>query len=135
MPPDKATDEQVKLWWMIWAGFLGSLLVVCLFLDRSPVRAAESSNLLFNLVGFVPLFVSIILRWLVLPRSASLARGFPLFVAGLALAEAGGVLGVFLGGPLHNALALLGVLAVLQYVPVFARRLAEPKTPGFFPNN
>lgn len=88
-----------------------------------------------GLTGLAPLFVSIIIRWLVLPRYHDLRRAFPMFIVGLALAEACGLLGVFLGGPYHDDLFVLGVLGMAQYMPFFAKGYLEPKPEGFTPNN
>jgi hypothetical protein len=82
-----------------------------------------------------PLFVSIIIRWLVLPRFSDLKLAFPMFIVGLALAEACGLLGIFLGGVYKDDLFLLGVLGIAQYVPFFAKSYLEPKPQGFIPNN
>ncbi|MES1168045.1 MAG: hypothetical protein ABUL61_02630, partial [Oleiharenicola lentus] len=62
-------------------------------------------------------------------------RVFPMFIIGLALAEGCGIMGIFLGGPYRDALFLLSILGLVQFVPVFAKRLGEPKGSGFIPNN
>src|SRR6267154_1633328 len=124
MIPDPKLRAQLKLWWIVWAGVLGGLLVVGLAFGRGPVKPAVSAELMVNLIGVVPLFLSIIIRWLMLPRFDNLTRAFPLFIFGLAQAEGCGILGIFLGGPYRDSLFVLGVLAVTSYVPVFAKRLA-----------
>jgi hypothetical protein len=125
----------LAVWWIVWAGVLGGLVVLYLVLGRGPLPPVKRQDLIVNLVGFVPLFVSIIVRWLVLPRFGDLTRAFPMFIVGLALAEGCGILGIFLGGPYRDALALLSLLGLLQFAPFFARQLAEPKPKGFIPNN
>jgi hypothetical protein len=70
-----------------------------------------------------------------LPRLTSLARAFPLFIAGLALAEACGLLGIFLGGVYRDQLFLLGVLGIVQYLPFFARQYLLPKVESFRPKS
>lgn len=115
------------IWWILWGAILGGLVLLYLFLGRGPVEpVTETGDLLFNLVGLVPLFVSIVIRWLVLPRFTDLKRAFPLFIAGLALAEGCGVLGIFLGGPFRDDLFVLGVLGVLQFVPVSMVKIQRP---------
>lgn len=137
-----ATDprlNQVKpplpIWWIIWGAILGGLVLIYLALGRGPVKTAPAGDLLINLAGMIPLFVSIVIRWLVLPRYDDLSRAFPVYIAGLALAEACGILGIFLGGPYRDDLFVLGVLGVAQFAPLFARRMLEPKGSGFIPNN
>ena len=100
-----------------------------------PVKPAAVSELPMNLSGVVPLFVSIVIRWLVLPRFTDIKLAFPMFVTGLVLAEACGILGIFLGGPYRDELFVLGVLGITQFVPFYARRYFEPKGSGFIPNN
>jgi len=128
---------QLLVWWIIWGSILAGLVIVYFFLGRgrplpAPVAARES---LRGLIGIVPLFVSIVLRWLVLPRYANPARALVVFIMGLALAEAAGFLGIFLGGIYREDIFVLGVLGVAQYVPFYARQLFNPKGAGFIPNN
>lgn len=126
---------QLLVWWISWASILGGLVVIYIFLGRGPVKPAAVSELPMNLSGVVPLFVSIVIRWLVLPRFTDIKLAFPMFVTGLVLAEACGILGIFLGGPYRDELFVLGVLGITQFVPFYARRYFEPKGSGFIPNN
>jgi hypothetical protein len=127
---------QAMVWWIIWGAILVGLIVIYYFLGRGPpAPAAPGANPFVGLVGFVPLFVSIVIRWLVLPRSAGPGAAFGMFIVGLALAESCGILGIFLGGPYREDLFVLGVLGVTQYAPLFARSLLAPRPQGFIPNN
>lgn len=124
------------VWWIIWGTQLAGLLVLWWnfgFLKLSGNR--PSANPLVDLVGLLPIFISIIIRWLVLPRYDEVVRAFAVFIAGVALAEAGGIIGIFLGGPYRDSLFVLGVLGIAQYVPLFVSRLGRPKGSGFIPNN
>jgi hypothetical protein len=135
-PDAQRIKAQLRIWWIIWAGVLTGLCVIYFFIGRTKsLPVPSSADLLTNLVGFVPLFLSVVIRWLMLPRYTDPARGLIVFIVGMALAEGCGVLGIFLGGPYRDALFLLGVLGVTQYVPFYARRLYEPKGSGFIPNN
>jgi hypothetical protein len=125
----------LMIWWIIWGAILSGLVLIYLVLGRGPVKPVAAGNQLVNLVGMIPLFLSIIIRWLVLPRYGDPARAFPVYIAGLALAEACGILGIFLGGPYRDDLFLLGVFGIVQFVPLFVRRMLEPKGSGFIPNN
>ncbi len=138
IPGHEAQRIKAKLviWWIIWAAILNGLVVIYLSLARNqPLPPPVSAELFTNLVGFLPLFLSIIVRWLVLPRYVNPARALVMFIVGLALAESCGLLGIFLGGGYRDALFALGVLGVIQYVPVFAKRFYEPRPTGFIPNN
>ena len=135
-PDARRVRAQLLIWWLVWGGVLLGLVLIYLVLGRAPVKAPPAgANPLTGLVGLVPLFVSIIIRWLALPRFDNLSRAFPLFIVGLGLAEACGLLGIFLGGVYRDDLFLLGVLGITQYVPFFARQYLAPKTTGFIPNN
>ncbi|MBA4136886.1 MAG: hypothetical protein C0518_06175 [Opitutus sp.] len=135
VPVDAATVRvRVMVWWTVWVALLLSLTVVYAVLGRGPA-APPAANPFANLIGLVPLFVSIILRWLVLPRYTDGARAFTIFILGLSLAESCGLMGIFSGGPYRDDLFVLGMLGIMQFVPFYARRLSEPKPTGFAPNN
>ena len=135
--PANKTKQMLLVWWVAWAAILGGLVMIYVLFGRGPVKPepVADKEVLKHLVGLVPLFVSVVIRWLVLPRFDSLPRAFPLYIVGLALAEACGILGIFLGGPFRDDLFVLGVLGVTQFVPIFARQLTRPKEQGFIPNN
>ena len=127
---------QLLVWWTLWGTILAGLLVIYWFLGRGPqAPVVPGANPFSNLIGFVPLFVSIIIRWLVLPRYTEPVPAFVMFIIGLSLAEACGMLGIFLGGPYRDSLFVLGVLGITQYVPFYAKKLFDPKGAGFIPNN
>ncbi len=133
---DRKIKTRLIIWWGFWAATLTGLVLVYLLLAQGkPLPPASAENSLQGLVGFVPLFVSIVIRWLVLPRLTEPTRAFVLFIAGVALAEACGLLGIFLGGPYRDSLFVLGVLGITQYVPFYAKKLFDPKGAGFIPNN
>ena len=133
---DQKIRARLLVWWIIWISILSGLVVIYLLVVQGkPLPPASAENPLQGLVGLVPLFVSIVIRWLVLPRAAEPTRAFVLFVVGVALAETCGILGIFFGGPYRDSLFVLGVLGVAQYVPFYAKKLFDPKGAGFIPNN
>lgn len=135
-PDAQRIKAKLAIWWIVWGSVLAGLLVVYFALTRNkPLPPPASAELLTNLMGFVPVFLSVIIRWLVIPRYNNPARAFVMFIMGVALAEACGLLGIFIGGGYRDSLFLLGVLGIVQYVPIFAKRLYEPKITGFIPNN
>jgi hypothetical protein len=134
---DRQIKQRLLIWWMLWSSNLGFLLVLYFLVAQGkpmPVSAV-TGDLPRNLAGIVPLFISIIIRWLILPRYTQEGRALVLFVIGMALAEACGLLGLFLGGPYRDSLWVLGVLGIAQYVPFYAKKLFDPKGSGFIPNN
>jgi hypothetical protein len=135
-PDAQRNRPQLLIWWILWAVILAGLVIIYVLLGRAPAKApAPGENPLTGLIGLAPLFVSIIIRWLVLPRLSDIRRAFPMFIAGLVLAESCGLLGIFLGGVYKDDLFLLGVLGIVQFMPLFAKSYLEPKPQGFFPNN
>lgn len=133
---DQKIKGHLKVWWITWALVLiWLLLAYSAFTRGKPLPAPTKDNSLTGLIAIVPLFVSIVIRWLVLPRASDPKRALVLFIVGLALAEACGLLGIFLGGPYRDSLFVLGVLGITQYVPFYARKLFDPKGSGFIPNN
>lgn len=133
---DRQIKQHLKIWWILWAAILAGLILIYLIFGRaSPLPPPSAQNPLQGLAGIVPLFISIILRWLVAPRGTDPKRAFVLFIVGLALAEACGILGIFLGGPYRDSLVVLGLLGIAQYAPFYAKKLFDPKGSGFIPNN
>lgn len=126
----------LKVWWIVCGAFFGSL---CVLWGASgflfPPAAGPDANPFRHLIGLVPLFLSVIVRWLVLPRYTEPEKAFPMFLAGLALAEGCGLLGLFTGGPYRDDLFLLAALGILQFMPLFVRRLGEQQAAGFRPDN
>ena len=137
-PPAFSESELLRrrlmIWWIIWFMLIGCVTMIYFQLGRGPLKPA-AANPFADLVGLVPLFVSIVVRWLVLPRYRDGQRAFVVFIIGCALAESCAILGIFLGGPYRDDLFLLGVLGIAQFMPFYARGLYEPKPQGFIPNN
>jgi hypothetical protein len=134
-PDAQRAKTHLLVLWAIWGGVLAGLVVIYLVLGRGPVKPGTTADLPIQLAGMAPLFVSIVVRWLALPRFSGFSRMLPIYVVGLANAEGCGILGIFLGGPYRDSLFLLGLLAVVSYVPFLLTRLLEPKPTGFIPNN
>jgi hypothetical protein len=139
MTPNPDADQvraQLAIWWIIWSSILAGLVIIYVVLGRRPLPPdVATRQSLTGLAGLAPLFVSIIIRWLVLPRSRNMRVAFVMFVVGIVLAEFSGLLGIFFGGPYRDDLFILGVLGIAQFVPFFGRRFLEPKAEGFYPNN
>ena len=135
-PDAQRIRPQLIVWWIIWVSILTGQILIYWFLGRGPLPPpVPGANPLVNLIAFVPLFVSIVIRWLVLPRATDPKAAFVMFVVGLALADSCSMLGIFLGGPYREDFFVLGVLATAQFVPFYARKFFEPKGSGFIPNN
>ena len=136
-PDAQSNRTRLLIWWIVWGSILAGLCLIYAIFGRGKLQPAspQLEKNLTGLVGFVPLFISIVIRWLVLPRCNDLTRAFPLFIIGLASAEGCGLLGLFMGGPYRDDLFVLGVLGIVQFVPFFAKGYLVPKPQGYIPNN
>ncbi len=136
-PDVQRNRAKLLIWWIVWGAILSGLVLIYFTLGRGLSGSKEllQEKMLTGLIGLVPLFVSVVIRWLVLPRFTDMKRAFVMFIVGLSLAEACGMLGIFLGGPYRDDLFVIGVFGIVQYIPIFAKNYVEPKGSGFIPNN
>ncbi|MBL9189030.1 MAG: hypothetical protein JNK23_16215 [Opitutaceae bacterium] len=110
----------VLIWWIIWAALLTGVAVLHSVLPTGKILHEGGA---FRYLPAIPLLLSSLIRWLVLPKFTESLRAFPVFIIGLALAEGCVILGVFLVPDLRNTYAILGVLGLIQYMPLFAAKL------------
>ncbi|OHE81706.1 MAG: hypothetical protein A3G75_10620 [Verrucomicrobia bacterium RIFCSPLOWO2_12_FULL_64_8] len=92
------TGGGAAVWWAIWAVTLFGLVLIYVFIGRKLPTQVAPPNLVIDLFAFGLLTTSCLLRWLILPRIKRAQQAFVLFVAGLALAEGCGIIGIFLTG-------------------------------------
>ncbi len=117
---------------VIWLALLSGLVIIYVILGRGAAASAVTAQeTLSGLVGLGPLIVSIVIRWLVLPRFTEPVKALPVFIVGLATAESCGIMGIFLGGPYQDHLFILGVLGIMQFAPFLMPRLFRPPGSGF----
>lgn len=116
-PSSKTPAPPLLVWWVVWFALTNGLIIQRLFLGKS---LGENPGTL-GFVAIVPLIVSAGIRFLLLPRLKTPAKAFPVFVVGLATAEACGLLGIFLGGANKDALFGAGLVMLLLYAPLFVR--------------
>mgnify|MGYP001009156238 CR=1 FL=1 len=112
---------QLVVWWVLWLAFQIGVVVIFFFLGGLKAEPQPSGvDSMLWLSGFVPLFLSVVVRVLLLPRASTAQSAFPLFIVGIALAEASCFLGLFIF-PAHKLELFIGsFLGILQFVPVFA---------------
>lgn len=110
------------VWWLIWGGFIAQQLYLHrwtgqdLWTDNSPGFSRTTYAALL-----LPLLLSVMLRWLVLPRMNSTSNAFGVFVAGLVLAAMSGLSVSFLDVPYKEITFLMCLLGIGEYVPTAAR--------------
>jgi hypothetical protein len=103
------------LWWIIWFAITGGLTIVYFVLGHPPSQPPDES-LKYLPVG--PLFISCVIRWFVLPRFSG-TRALPVFMIGLVLAEASGLLGIFIVPSMKEDYFILSLLGLVQFFPLF----------------
>ena len=113
--------QSMGTWWITWAAILGGLPMFFIFLQSSN-GAASSGGIDQRLwpLALIPLILSTVIRWAVLPRMGSAQVAMPVFVVGLALAETCCFLGVFLFPTARNELFAASAVGILQLMPFFA---------------
>ena len=113
------------VWWVLWVGITGGLvLMYTLLAHAAPPVDAELPEFLPYVLA-TPLLLSCVIRWLLLPRVTSRQKAFPLFIAGMALAEGSGLLGILLGGQNRDTLVVLAFLGLLQFAPINVGRFTD----------
>ena len=115
--------QQLLIWWILWGAFLAGLFVIYFTLGSISLQAfAASGTTTAWLAAAIPVFISVIIRWLILPRASTVPGALAVFVVGITMAEATCFLGIFLF-PAHKLeLFVLSVLGIFQYLPYFAGR-------------
>jgi hypothetical protein len=114
---------QVMVWWALWAAFQTGIFLIYHFI-RTPGEPPPDPSPVW-LAGAVPFLLSVALRWLILPRVTNVQLALPVFVGGIALAEASCFLGLFIF-PAHRAqLFYLSAVGIFQYIPTFASRFCS----------
>jgi hypothetical protein len=120
--------EQVKaqliVWWVLWAAFLSGIFVYYCFLGGSapPPPGAEGGNAFTWLGCLVPLSLSTVIRWFVLPRLQNAQTALTVFILGIAFSESACFMGLFVF-PVHKQeLFLWSALGIFQFMPYFAGR-------------
>lgn len=117
--PATAKTPPAILWWIVWGAIVVAVIAIAVFL---PVRNAIPGHNPIRYLPIVPLALSSVIRWLVLPRFTHPTRAFPIFVLGIALAEGAATLGLFLVPELRATYLILALLGIAQFAPVFLSR-------------
>jgi hypothetical protein len=114
------TKPPLIVWWLIWgailSAFFGLYGIFSQFVEFRPASGGAAA-----LAGVVPLALGATCRFLLLPRLLHTAKGFPVFIVGLALAEAGGLVGVFLAGDHKVYFAAAALVLIILHAPGLLR--------------
>jgi hypothetical protein len=122
--------QQLIVWWVLWAAFQTGILIIYQFLGNAAGSASSvPANSLIWLAGLGPVVVSTIVRWRILPRVQSAQGALPLFIMGIALAEATCFLGLFVFPAHKQELFVASALGIFQFIPFFAKRYFTENDP------
>lgn len=114
------TKSPLAAWWGIWACLLIGVFLINHFVGYQNGRIPAPTKSPLWMVGFVPVAVSAIIRWAVLPRMDSPMAALPVFVIGLAMAEMACFLGIFVFPAHQQELFAVSVAGLIQFIPFFA---------------
>jgi hypothetical protein len=120
--------QQKLVMWVLWAAFLIGGCVQYHFLHSKRPPAPEDSQVW--MAALVPVAISVVIRWNLLPRVKLQQQALVLMILGISLAESALFIGVFIF-PAHQwVLFLAAVLGIAQHAPVYADRLLFPPDQG-----
>lgn len=116
------------VFWIVWSSILFGVFMLQFFIIGEAPSSGESgvisnSTVAICLSGVV---MSTLVRWLILPHMKTAVSKLPVMMIGLALAEATGILGIFIIGSTSPDTQMitfvLSVLGIVQYIPVYASK-------------
>jgi hypothetical protein len=116
-------QTNLLVWWVLWGSLLLGVFQAYYFIayPKTPPPPQNSDNFL-GLFPLATILASCAIRWLWLPRIAHPSRALPIYILGLALAEACVFLGIFVVPAYQQEFFFLGILGLAQFVPIFAGR-------------
>jgi hypothetical protein len=114
--------QPLIVWWILWAAFQIGIFFIYYFLRTPGEQAPSGVQSAVWLAGAVPMALSAVVRWFVLPRVQSGQRAFPLFIVGIALAEATCFMGLFIFPAHKQELFMISAAGIFQFIPFYASR-------------
>lgn len=124
MQPQSLEPKKLLLnLWVIWIALLVGTFLQFHFLGGGAPRKPDEFPWFIPLL---PLAVSVVVRWRLLPRMKNPVQILPLFVIGIAMAESTMFLGLYLTPSYKMECFIAAVLGIFQFIPLFARRLLFP---------
>lgn len=109
----------VIIWWVLWGTIVFGYIGIYMILPSGSSHEVSPTSRYFPIV---PLSLSIIVRWMVLPLVLGKGAALPVFLFGLAMAETCGILAIFLVPELRLTYFVLTLVGLIQFVPIFASR-------------
>jgi hypothetical protein len=118
--------------WIIWFAILNGLVIIQFIIGGGFPSGINDGDppALQQYLPAAPAFLALVVRFLVIPRISTPQKKLPVMIVGLALAEATGLLGIFLVDKAYGSTQLtffvLSVLAILTMAPVYLKNNPNP---------
>jgi hypothetical protein len=113
-------NQPIMVRWILWLAFLFSVFFYMSFLASADAEEAQMDAFLVVML-FVPFFLSIFIRWMLLPKANTEQQLIVLFVVGMAIAESIIFFGLFLFPFFKTIFLIFTVVGILQYCPLFIK--------------
>lgn len=110
--------------WVIWFALMTGVFVMYFVIGHAEAKAAADNSL----IGLMPLsavVIATVIRWALLPRARRFPALLQLFIIGMALSEGTCIIGLFVFPAEVKTLFPLGVVSMLQFIPLYARSQIE----------
>jgi cytochrome bd-type quinol oxidase subunit 2 len=118
---------QMNVWWILWAAFQVGIFIMYQNLtkgaaQRPQAHAIDSALDSYWLAALAPLAMSIIVRWLILPRVRIAQTALVFFIVGIAFAESVCFLGIFIFPAHKEQLLVCSLAGIFQFIPYYVGR-------------
>jgi len=109
------------VWWTLWIAFLFSICMIYNVLGKQAANTFHPDPFPWVLAA-IPVFFSMAVRWLVLPRIYQAQMAMVAFVIGIAFAESTCFMGLFILPAHRSDLFAVSVFGIIQFMPYYAGR-------------
>ena len=117
--PSPPQPPPIVTWWVIWFALIVGVTVAYNVIQPPT---SQSTNETLRYLPIMPLLLSAVVRWFILPRLKHAGQAFAMFIVGMALAEGCAILGLVLVPDMKATYLCLGLLGIAQFAPLFATR-------------
>ncbi len=130
-PQDSIKPPAVLVFWIIWFAILQGLVLIQFLVGGGIPKGEDLGNppsLFVAIAGGLAL-AALVVRFVVIPKIKSVAKMLPAMIIGLALAEAVGLVGMFLIGrefpTTRLSLFVLSLSCIVSLAPIYAKPRRE----------
>lgn len=130
-PQDPLKPPALLVFWILWFAILQGLVVIQFFVGGGIPKGEDlgSPPALFVAIAGGLALGALVVRFVVIPKIRSVPNKLPAMIIGLALAEAVGLVGIFLIGrefpTTRLSLFVLAVCCIVSLAPIYAKPSQE----------